>query len=175
MHPEHEKFASQPVLCGLGELFMRLDQMEDRERHFVLGPAYREFFRTEHFHAPHARSEEEGMRSLYQQFQQRAYSLNHQLMEVQLVTLIVMTALVWLDWLSKDENLKSFLESNRRTKIDIGEKSARGEISKEQADYEVREIEERINNLYADMNIRRDTYARFCEKVVAPISNWRPA
>lgn len=173
MHPAHELFVTRPTFCALTEFLAVLDTFDLAERHFVLGPLYQQFLRTDRFHFPDARSDEDAMQRVYDQFRMMVVALAEPVHFAFVVTGIVTTTLVWLYGSSDPSLVDEFIESNKDGIRLEQERFNRGETTDEERDRALGEIEERLNNLKSDMALRRDKYERFCENVVARLPKRR--
>jgi hypothetical protein len=174
MHPAHEEFVSRPSFCRLDYLFGLLNEYDVAERHRILGPLYQEFFRSTSIDFPLGTSEEDGMLIVYQRFKAALMALSEAVPYAFIVMGVVSTTLAWLHGSSDERLISRFLEGNRRSIEMERQRFARGEISQQDLDQVMGEIEERINNLRADMNLRRGQYERFCEQVVARMPDGKP-
>jgi hypothetical protein len=160
---------ARPSFSGLPELFALLDELDTRDRHFILGPLYQQFFQTTSVTISHGMTDEDGMSIVYDRFKEQINSLAAKMPTVFLVTGIVTTTLVWLHGASDESLFDDFVESNQRDREAHRQRFESGTITKQQFDHLLGEIEERINNLRSDMGLRRAHYELFCDKIVARI------
>jgi len=174
MHPAHETFASRPSFCRLDFLFGLLDEYDSAERHRILGPLYQQFFRTMSIEFPPGRSEDDGMVIVYERFKAALLALSETVPYIFIVMGVVSTTLAWLHGSSDERLVGDFLEGNHRSIELEQQRFARGEITQDDLDRALGEIEERVNNLRADMNLRRGQYEQFCEQVVARMPDGKP-
>lgn len=169
MHSAHQAFASRPSFCSLADLFVLLDEIDARDRHFMLGPLYQQVFRTTTAMIAPGMTEDEAISMVYDRFKEQINSFLATVSSALLVTGIVTTTLVWLHGSSDDSLIDDFIESNQRDLQTHQKQLESGEITEQQFDRLRGEIEERLNNLRSDMALRRAHYEQFCEKVVARI------
>jgi len=166
MHPVHQAFVAKPVVCRLIDLFDLLDRLEVRERNQVLGPVYQEFFGMAPIKVPPSMAEEEAMEEVYNVFKEKAAALVPHVHWSFVIVGVVTTTLMWLQLLSDEGRLEEAIDFNRADMEAVRQRYARNEISQEQHDRKIGEIEERINNLPSDMLLRRELYDLFCTQVV---------
>ncbi|MGE0536248.1 MAG: hypothetical protein AB7O68_14810 [Pirellulales bacterium] len=169
MHLAHQTFAARPTFCSLADIFALLDEIDARDRNFMLGPLYQQVFRTTSVKIAPGMTEDDAMLAVYDRFKEQINSFVATVPSALLVTGIVTTTLVWLHGSSDESLIDDFIESNQRDLQTHQERLESGEITEQQFDRRRGEIEERLNNLRSDMALRRAHYEQFCEKVVARI------
>lgn len=173
MHPAHKLFVSRPTFCELDELFALLDEFDVVDRHSVLGPLYQQFFRSTPFQVPPGTTDEQGMELAYAQFKELVVALAVPVHYAFIINGIVTTTLVWLHGSSDETLINDFIASNRESIESERRRFESGEITEQELEHVLGEIEERMNNLRSDMSLRRQLYERFCDDVVARLPNRR--
>jgi len=169
MNKAHLQFMSNPTFCSLDELFTYLDGLDLMDRHQLLGPVLQQVTRTTTITLPPGASEEDGMQDAYDQFKKLAHKLSLHVHFAFVVSGIVSTTLVWLYGSSNEENFSNFTKSNRKQQNSLKQLLESGQLSQEEFDQQNGEIEERLNNLHSEMNLKRRLYDIFCEEVVSKI------
>ena len=169
MHSAHSLFASRPLpmTCTLTTFFDSLEKLDEYERHRILGPVYQQFLRSGSHHFPTARTDEEGMQMLFDQFKNHALALDVD--QAFVTTGIIANILAWLYAFSDDKNTDMMIELNRANLLLVNTQFEDGKMTAEDFDRIRGELEERLNNLAGEMDNFRKLYEKFCEDVMSPL------
>jgi hypothetical protein len=165
LHIQYVAAAPHPDKNSLDDLFRLLDGLEVFERDRMLvwmylalleGPATQET----------AETEEERLELRYNKFEQKFRHTAIGVFEPFLVHAVVTYTLAYLRECGDRACLDSALHKSQAALNVLRRRVAEGTLPSETGEAMIGDLEEHINNVRSDVELARQRYERFCEKVV---------
>jgi hypothetical protein len=164
-HIQYVTLAPHPDRNSLDDLFRLLDGLDVFERDRMLAWMYLAFLEPS---APQrtAETEEERLESRYNKFQHKFRHTAIGVFEPFLVHAAVTYTLAYLRECGDQTCLTAVLHKSQSALSMLRRRIAKGTLSAEAGESMIGNLEEHINNLHADVELARQRYEQFCEKVV---------
>jgi hypothetical protein len=147
------------------DLFRLLDKLDVFERDRMLAWMYLAFLEAP-VTAEAAETEEERLERRYNKFEQKFRQAAIGVFEPFLVHAAVTYTLAYLRECGDRACLDAVLQKSQAALKVLHRRIAEGTLLPEVGEGMIGHLEEHINNLYADVELARHRYERFCEKVV---------
>ena len=164
-HIQYVTLAPHPDRNNLDDLFRLLDSLDVFERDRMLAWMYLAFLEPS---TPQktAETEEKRLELRYNKFEQKFRHTAAGVFEPFLVHAAVTYTLAYLRECSDQTCLDAVLHKSQSALKMLRKRIAKGTLSAEAGESMIGNLEEHINNLHADVELARQRYERFCEKVV---------
>ena len=164
-HIQYVTLAPHPDWNSLDQLFGLLDSLDVFERDRMLAWMYLAFLE-----APATRetgeAEEERLEQRYRKFEEKFRHAAARVFEPFLVHAAVTYTLAYLRECGDKACLDAVLHKSHSALNVLHRRIAEGTLLPELGESMIGNLEEHINNLNADVELARQRYERFCEKVV---------
>ena len=164
-HIQYVTLAPHPDRNSLDDLFRLLDILDVFERDRMLAWMYLAFLEAPATQST-AETEEERLEVRYNKFEEKFRHAAIGVFEPFLVHAVVTYTLAYLRECGDKACLDAVLHKSQSALNVLQRRIAAGTLSPEVGEAMIGHLEEHINNLYADVELARQRYERFCEKVV---------
>jgi hypothetical protein len=164
-HIQYVTLAPNPDRNSLDNLFLLLDGLDVLERDRMLAWMYLAFLEPPATQGT-AETEEERFELRYNKFEQTFRHAAIGVFEPFLVHAAVTYTLAYLRECSDKACLDALLHKSRSALQVLHRRIAEGTLLREAGESMIGNLEEHINNLHADVELARQRYTKFCEKVV---------
>ncbi len=164
-HIQYVSLAPHPDRNGLDDLFRLLDNLDVFERDRMLTWMYLAFLEAPVTQET-AETEEERLELRYSTFEQKFRHAAIGMFEPFLVHAAVTYTLAYLRECGDRASLDTVLHKSQAALKVLHRRIAEGTLLPEAGESMMGNFEEHINNLHADVELARQRYERFCEKVV---------
>lgn len=164
-HIQYVTLAPHPDRNSLDDLFRLLDTLDVFERDRMLTWMYLAFLEAPSKQAT-AETEEDRLELRYNKFEEKFRQTAIGVFEPFLVHAAVTYTLAYLRECSDKACLESVLHKSHSALKVLHRRIAEGTLSPEVGEAMIGNLEEHINNVYADVELARQRYERFCEQVV---------
>jgi len=162
-HIQYVTLAPHPDRNSLDDLFGLLDGLDVFERDRMLAWMYLAFLEPP---ATRGTAEEERLELRYNKFEQKFRHTAIGVFEPFLVHAAVTYTLAYLRECGDKACLDAVLHKSQSALKVLHRRIAEGTLLLEAGESMMGNLEEHINNLHADVELARQRYERFCEKVV---------
>jgi len=162
-HIQYVTVAPHPDRNRLDDLFRLLDGLDVFERDRMLAWMYLAFLEPP---ATQATAEEEKLELRYNKFERKFRHAAMGVFEPFLVHAAVTYTLAYLRECGDKACLDDVLHKSQSALNVLHRRIAEGTLSPEVGESMIGNLEEHINNLYSDVELARQRYEMFCEKVV---------
>ncbi len=162
-HIQYVTQAPHPDRNSLDDLFRLLDSLDVFERDRMLAWMYLAFLEPP---ATQGTAEEERLELRYNKFEQKFRHAAIGVFEPFLVHAAVTYTLAYLRECGDKASLDTVLHKSQSALNVLHRRIAEGTLLPEVGEAMIGNLEEHINNLHADVELARQRYERFCEKVV---------
>jgi len=164
-HIQYVTLAPHPDRNSLDDLFRLLDKLDVFERDRMLTWMYLAFLEAPSKQGT-AETEEEQLELLYRKFEAKFRHIAKGVFEPFLVHAVVTYTLAYLRECGDKACLESVLLKSQSALRVLRRRIAEGTLLPEVGEAMIGNLEEHINNVYSDVELARQRYVRFCEKVV---------
>jgi hypothetical protein len=164
-HIQYVTVAPHPDRNSLDDLFRLLDSLDVFERDRVLTWMYLAFLEAPATHAT-VKTEEERLELRYNRFEEKFRQTAKGVFEPFLVHAAVTYTLAYLRECGDKACLDTVFHKSQAALKVLRRRIAEGTLSPEAGEAMIGNLEEHMNNLQADVELARQRYERFCEKVV---------
>jgi hypothetical protein len=164
-HIQYVTLAPHPERNSLDDLFRQLDSLDVFERDRMLAWMYLAFLEAPATQATEA-TEEERLELRYNKFEEKFRHAATGVFEPFLVHAAVTYTLAYLRECGDKTCLDTVLHKSQAALNVLRRRIAEGTLLPEVGDSMIGNLEEHINNLHADVELARQRYETFCEKVV---------
>ena len=164
-HIQYVTLAPHPDRNSLDDLFRRLGRLDVFERDRMLTWMYLAFLEAPATQGT-AETEEERLELRYNKFEQKFRHAAIGVFEPFLVHAVVTYTLAYLRECGDRACLDAVLHKSQSALKVLHRRIAEGTLLPEAGEAMIGNLEEHINNLHADVELARQRYERFCEKVV---------
>lgn len=164
-HIQYVTLPPHPDRNSPDDLFRRLDRLEVFERDRMLAWMYLAFLEAPARQGS-AETEEERLELRYNKFEQKFRHAALGVFEPFLVHAAVTYTLAYLRECGDNASLNSVLHKSQSALNVLHRRIAEGTLSRETGELMIGNLEEHINNVHADVELARQRYETFCEKVV---------
>jgi hypothetical protein len=164
-HIQYVTLAPHPDRNSLDDLFRQLDSLDVFERDRMLTWMYLAFLEPPATQET-AETEEEKLELRYNKFEQKFRHTAIGVFEPFLVHAAVTYTLAYLRECGDKTCLEAVLHKSQSALNVLRRRIAEGTLLPEVGESMIGNLEEHINNLHADVELARQRYERFCEKVV---------
>ena len=164
-HIQYVTLAPHPDRNSLDDLFRLLDRLDVFERDRMLTWMYLAFLEAPATQGT-AETEEERLELRYNKFEQKFRHAAIGVFEPFLVHAAVTYTLAYLRECGDKACLDAVLHKSQSALKVLHRRIAEGTLLPEVGEAMIGNLEEHINNLHADVELARQRYERFCEKVV---------
>ncbi len=164
-HIQYVTLAPYPDRNSVDELFRRLDGLDVFERDRMLTWMYLAFLEAP-VEPGTAETEEERLELRYKKFEQKFRQAATNVFEPFIVHAAVTYTLAHLRECGEKGALEAVLHKSQAALDVLRRRIAEGSLLPEAGEAMIGNLEEHINNLPADVELARQRYDRFCEKVV---------
>jgi hypothetical protein len=164
-HIQYVTQAPHPDRNSLNDLFRLLDVVEVFERDRMLTWMYLAFLKPP-VTRDTAETEEERLDLRYQKFEEKFRHAATGVFEPFLVHAAVTYTLAYLRECGDKACLEAVLHKSRSALKVLHRRVTEGTLLPEDGEAMIGDLEERINNLHAEVELARHRYETFCEKVV---------
>ena len=162
-HIQYVTLAPHPDRNSLDNLFRLLDGLEVFERDRMLTWMYLAFLEPP---ATQGTAEEERFELRYNKFEEKFRHAAIGVFEPFLVHAALTYTLAYLRECGDRASLDTVLHKSQSALNVLHKRIAEGTLLPEVGEAMIGNLEEHINNLHADVELARQRYERFCEKVV---------
>ena len=162
-HIQYVTLAPHPDRNNLDDLFRLLDGLEVFERDRMLAWMYLAFLEPP---ATQGTTDEERLELRYNKFEHKFRHAAIGVFEPFLVHAAVTYTLAYLRECGDKASLDTVLHKSQSALNVLHRRVAEGTLLPEVGEAMIGNLEEHINNLYSDVELARQRYERFCEKVV---------
>lgn len=164
-HVQYVTLAPHPDRNSLEDLFRLLDGLDVFERDRMLTWMYLAFLEAPASQEM-AETEEERLELRYDKFEQKFRHATSGLFEPFLVHATVTYTLAYLRECGDRASLDTVLHKSQAALKVLHRRIAEGTLLPEVGEAMIGNLEEHINNLHAEVELARQRYEMFCEKVV---------
>ena len=164
-HIQYVTLPPHPDRNSADDLFRLLDSLDVFERDRMLTWMYLAFLEAPVTQGT-AETEEERLELRYNKFEQKFRHAAIGMFEPFLVHAAVTHTLAYLRECGDTACLDAVLDKSRSTLNVLRRRIAEGTLSPAVGESMIGNLEEHINNMHADVELARQRYERFCEKVV---------
>lgn len=164
-HIQYVTLAPHPERSSLDDLFRLLDSLDVFERDRMLAWMYLAFLEAPAKQGA-AETEEERLELRYSQFAAKFRHTAIGVFEPFLVHAAVTYTLAYLRECGDKACLSAVLQKSHSALTVLHRRIAGGTLLPEVGEAMIGNLEEHINNLHADVELARQRYEQFCEKVV---------
>ena len=164
-HIQYVTLAPHPDRNSLDALFLLLDNLDVFERDRMLTWMYLAFLEAPVTQGT-AETEEERLELRYNKFEEKFRHAAMGVFEPFLVHAVVTYTLAYLRECGDKACLDAVLHKSQAALKVLHRRIAEKTLLPEVGEAMIGNLEEHINNLYADVELARQRYERFCEKVV---------
>jgi hypothetical protein len=164
-HIQYVTLAPHPERNSLDDLFRLLDGLDVFERDRMLTWMYLAFLEAPVTQGP-AETEEERLELRYNKFEEKFRHTAIGVFEPFLVHAVVTYTLAYLRECGDRACLAAVLHKSQSALKVLNRRIAEGTLLPDVGEAMIGNLEEHINNLHADVELARQRYERFCEKVV---------
>jgi hypothetical protein len=164
-HIQYVTLAPHPDRNSLDNLFRLLERLDVFERERMLTWMYLAFLEAPVTQGA-AETEEERLELRYNKFERKFRHTAIGVFEPFLVHAAVTYTLAYLRECGDKACLDAVLHKSRSALNVLNRRIAEGTLLPEVGEAMIGNLEEHINNLHADVELARQRYERFCEKVV---------
>ena len=164
-HIQYVTLAPHPDRNSLDDLFRLLDSLDVFERDRMLTWMYLAFLEPPATQGT-AETDEERLELRYNKFEQKFRHTATGVFEPFLVHAAVTYTLAYLRECGDKSCLDAVLHKSQSALKVLNRRIAAGTLLPEVGEAMIGNLEEHINNLYADVELARQRYEKFCEKVV---------
>jgi len=164
-HIQYVTLAPHPDRNSLDDLFRLLDNLDVFERDRMLTWMYLAFLEAP-VRQGTAETEEERLELRYNKFEQKLRRTAIGVFEPFLVHAAVTYTLAYLRECGDKACLDAVLQKSQSALNALRRRIAAGTLEPEVGDAMIGNLEEHINNLHADVELARQRYEMFCDKVV---------
>ena len=164
-HIQYVTLAPHPDRNNLDNLFQLLDGLDVLERDRMLAWMYLAFLEPPTTQET-AETEEERFEVRYNKFEEKFRQTAKGVFEPFLVHAAVTYTLAYLRECSDKACLDAILHKSKSALQVLHRRIAEGTLLPETGKAMIGNLEEHINNLHADVELARQRYEKFCEKVV---------
>jgi hypothetical protein len=162
-HIQYVTLAPHPDRNSLDDLFRLLDSLDVFERDRMLTWMYLAFLEAP---AKQEMAEEERLELRFNKFEEKLRHTAIGVFEPFIVHAAVTYTLAYLRECGDRACLDAVLHKSQSALKVLHRRIAAGTLSPEVGEAMIGNLEEHINNLHADVELARQRYERFCEKVV---------
>jgi len=162
-HIQYVTLAPHPDRNSLDDLFGLLDGLDVFERDRMLAWMYLAFLEPP---ATRGTAEEERLELRYNKFERKFRQAAIGVFEPFLVHAAVTYTLAYLRECGDKASLETVHHKSQSALKLLHRRVAEGTLSPEVGEAMIGNLEEHINNLYSDVELARQRYEMFCEKVV---------
>jgi hypothetical protein len=164
-HVQYVTLAPHPERNSLDNLFRQLDSLDVFERDRMLAWMYLAFLEAPATQAM-ADTEEERLELRYNKFEEKFRHAATGVFEPFLVHAAVTYTLAYLQECGDMACLDAVLHKSQAALSVLRRRIAEGTLSPEVGESMIGNLEEHVNNLHADVELARQRYETFCEKVI---------
>lgn len=164
-HIQYVTLAPHPDRNSLDDLFRHLDGLDVFERDRMLAWMYLAFLEAPA--TPGTKeTEEERLELRYNKFEEKFRHAAIGVFEPFLVHAVVTYTLAYLRECGDKASLNTVMHKSQAALTVLKRRMETGTLLPEVGEAMIGNLEEHINNLHADVELARQRYERFCEKVV---------